>query len=131
MTLYDRRGQLSQGQKKAMRRFDNDALKLPPNPEEWKAKEVGIGHGALSVFHQSGIVETVGRYNTENGDARHLWRTKPGMVEWVDDNIAVLPRTPCGCSTGFRTISAGETYSCTNDDCDIRFDRETAEELVT
>jgi hypothetical protein len=101
------------------------ALKLPPASDgAWLRADIGIEQSALSAFHQAGAIEAVG----SDGN-RNRWQTKQGVAEWVEDKIAGRTTTPCGCSTGIRTIEPG-TYTCRNDDCDETFGRETAEEVV-
>jgi hypothetical protein len=101
------------------------ALALPDSSETWFRSDIEIGHGALSTFSRTEIIEAVGSDNS-----RTEWQTAQGVAEWVEDHLAGRTYTPCGCSTGIRTVEAGETYTCRDDECACRFGRETAEEVV-
>jgi hypothetical protein len=59
----------------------------------------------------------------------HLWGTAANCYRWVEENIEST-LTPCGNATGVRCVESGETYTCTDESCDCRFDRETAAEVI-
>jgi hypothetical protein len=101
------------------------ALDLPAADDgAWYRADIGLDHSDLAAFNRAGVIETVG------GDGnRNEWQTKQGVTEWVDDHIAGRTYTPCGCTTGIRTVEPG-TYTCRNDDCEETFGREAAEEVV-
>lgn len=102
----------------------DDAAKLPEHGETWLGKEVGLDGGAIRLFSQVGVIQKRG---CEEDEAfAHYWETKQGVREWLDSRIENRDTTPCGHSTGIRTIEPG-TYTCTCEDCDCRMDRETAE----
>jgi hypothetical protein len=113
-------------QSPALNSYPEAALQLPPAGETWTRDDIDVPRGALKRFSQAGVIEKAGR----DDHNRYRWRTVVGVVEWVEDHIAGRSYTPCGCSTGIRTLEAGETYSCTNDDCDETFGRETAMEVM-
>ena len=60
----------------------------------------------------------------------YTWTTPEHVHEWIAERIDEPTTTPCGNSTGVRCVESGETYTCTDDDCDCRFDRATAEEVL-
>ena len=60
----------------------------------------------------------------------HTWTTPEHVHEWIVANIDDPTTTPCGCSTGVRCVESGTTYTCLDDDCGCRFDRETALEVL-
>lgn len=122
-----RTGGLSHVQASALRRRFEDAVKLPPHGEEWLGKEVGIGGGAIRLFSQVGVIQKCG-YEDDDTYA-HYWETKQGVRDWLESRIENRDTTPCGHATGIRTIEAGTTFTCTDDSCDCRMDRETAEAI--
>lgn len=122
----NRLGGLSQTQAAALRRFMDDAKKLPDASEEWLRVDHDISRGALNSFHQTGIIKKL--HVDEEELTRHYWRTKQGVHAWLEKRLENRTSTPCENATGFRTIEPG-TYTCTDDDCDCRMDRDTVEEV--
>ena len=76
-------------------------------------------------FRSAGILEKRGR----DDEGRRLWGVPPRVDRWIAENVDTTT-TPCANATGFRCVEAGETYTCTENDCDCRFGRETALEVV-
>ena len=111
------------------------ALSLPDPDEDvsFEALISEIGRSAAFRLQALEIIEKV-RFvgDDEAFDHKgHLWRTSPAAGRWIDCVISEdVVTTPCGCSTGVRNLGDGETYTCTEDDCDCRFGRETALEVV-
>ena len=103
------------------------ALRLP-DPSEPRPQAALYECLSTSEFYQfrsAGILEKRGR----DDEDRRLWGVPPRVDRWIRNNVDT-ETTPCGCSTGFRCVEAGETYTCTDDECDCRFDRETALEVT-
>lgn len=112
----------------AVKRYPVVARKLPPFPEEWHANELNIPQAAIHVFAKNGVIN---KQATErvNGNTRCVWQTRDGLQAWVDRHLADDDgTTPCG-RTGVRNLGSGE-YTCSHDECDCRFGREVAEEVV-
>ena len=122
-----RKGGLSQIQASALQRRMNDAAKLPPHGETWIGNEVGVDAGAIRLFSQVGIIQKRG-YADEEAYA-HYWETKQGVHEWLEKRLENRDTTPCGHSTGIRTIEPG-TYTCTYEDCDCRMSRDEAKQVI-
>lgn len=111
-----------------LRRFRFEALKLPPAGDKWLRIDTEIDHAALVAFHKSGVVEKLHR--CDDNPTRAYWETAQGVYEYAQDRFGDLDTTPCGHATGVRTLEAGETYTCTDESCDCRMNRETALEVV-
>ena len=79
----------------------------------------------FNLFREVGVVAKRGH----DADGRQLWGVPPQIHRWIAKNVDI-ETTPCGCSTGVRCVESGETYTCTDDECDCRFGRETALEVV-
>lgn len=107
-----------------------DAFRLPEPSETFRyntmANELAGGMSLVKKFSEHAVIERAERVETGDG---FYWRTNPDMYRWLVDRKTPPETTPCGCSTGTRTLTAGETYTCTNPECDIRFDYETALEV--
>lgn len=60
----------------------------------------------------------------------HVWQVKRGVEELVEQYAASASLCPCG-HAGVRNVRGEDNpgFSCQNDDCDIRFDIETAREV--
>jgi hypothetical protein len=110
-----------------------DAARLPDADEAVTHATLRerIGHATLSKFNAAGVV-TKARSLADDPEYEsdgHLWTVPAGVAAWIEQNVDST-MTPCGCSTGIRTVTAGETYTCRNDECNETFDRETALEVV-
>lgn len=122
----NRLGGLSQTQAAALRRYMDDAKKLPEPSEEWLRINHDIGKGALNAFHQTGVITKL--HVDEEQWTRYYWRTKQGVREWLEQRLENRTSTPCDNATGFHTIEPG-VYTCTDSECDCRMDRETVKEV--
>lgn len=111
-----------------LHRYRFEALKLPPAEKRWLRIEIGLSHAALVAFHKAGVVEKL--YRDETTPSRAYWQTAQGVHGYAQNRFGDLDTTPCGNATGVRTLEAGETYTCTDDACSCRMDRETAEAVV-
>ena len=69
------------------------------------------------------------RYDPRYAGRGHLWGADANCYAWVEDNIDV-ELTPCGNAAGVRNLRDEAGYTCTDESCDCRFDRETAKEVV-
>lgn len=74
------------------------------------------------------------RVRLDNGTRSDAWRwtLTQGAAEWI---AAHVPEPAGGCpvaecyASGIRNLGGGR-YTCSNDDCDSRFDRSTAAEVL-
>jgi len=125
---------LNRTQREAIRRHPTDADRLPQHPETWTCHDVNVSRQALATFSRHGLINSVGMLSREEhpgGSSRiHRWQTTPDIAEFIDQYHHDNTLTPCGCSTGFRTLTSGETYTCRNTECTRTFDRETAEAVA-
>ena len=125
---------LTRGQRQQLRRFPEAARRLPAHPDTWAHYELQLGQSALLAFSRPGIIRSVGTTDPADhpgGRKRTTeWQTAPGVAAFVADKIDARTRTPCGHSTGVRTVRSGAIYTCTDDDCDVRFSRRVAEAVV-
>lgn len=117
---------LTHTQANAVRKYLDDAKKLPEHGEEWLRIEIGLSKGALNAFSRAGIIKPQDR--DEENPSRRYWMTADGIGEWVDFHYRKQDHTPCENATGFHTIEPG-VYTCTDPDCDCRMDRETVKEV--
>ena len=111
----------------AIRRYPNEAKKLPSPLETWTRSEIGIDEGALVTFSLAGVVEKAGRASTTH--EIHYWRTADGVREWVEEYHANRETTPCGYATGIVNLGDDE-YTCSYEDCDCRMTRAEAREVI-
>jgi len=83
-------------------------------------------HGKLR--NHSGV-RKVGEQPEDCGDGYvGVWKVTEAVDNWIDQHVPKPSLTPCG-HTG--VVNLGEEgYTCQNDDCDERFDRETALEVL-
>ena len=108
------------------------AIRLPPHGQRWRAGDIeGLDPRSVISLHRSGVVNCVER----NYGCVNVWETAPGVYGWVTKHFARRPTCPgtedTRClETGVRCISAGETYSCTDPDCEATFGPETAKRLM-
>ena len=103
------------------------ALRLPA-PTDSLPQAALYEYLSASEFYQfrsAGILEKRGR----DDEDRRLWGVPPRVNRWIRENVDT-ETTPCANATGFRCVEAGETYTCTDDGCGCRFDRETALEVT-
>lgn len=107
------------------------ALALPAPDAEWTVRDVPeIDHTVTNRLHKNGAIERVGRTRqTNDRTTATIWQTDAATHAWVHEHIERTHETPCG-NSGVRCIDPGETFSCTDDDCDCRFGRETALEVM-
>jgi len=125
---------LTSTQKRQLRRYPRVARRLPPHPETFGHYQIDLPQDALMAFSRVGIIRergTVAPADHPGGRKRATkWQAAPGVAAFVAANIDPRTWTPCGHSTGVRTIRSGTVYTCTDDDCDVRFSRQVAEAVV-
>jgi hypothetical protein len=121
---------LNSTQRRTVRRYLGHATSLPPHPQTWACYDVELPQRVISSFSRHGVIHSQGKIPAEEhpggSGAVHRWQTAPDITAYVDRYIAGRTLTPCGCSTGIRTITSGETYTCRNTDCTRTFNRATA-----
>ena len=111
---------------RALQAYQLEAEKLPPHGYKWRSCQIRLSTAAVKRFARAGVIQKVGKGNPKKN--RAIWMTTPGVYEWVQDTIAGADRTPCQNATGIRNLGDGE-YTCLDEDCDCRMDRETVEEV--
>jgi hypothetical protein len=121
--------QLSRGAPTTLRANRAAAEALPAPEREWYRAEVpDVLAATLTTFQRARIVTIVRSEWNPSRTRTHVYRTVPAAYEYVqslDD-----PGTPCS-HTGVRCIDAeAGVYTCCRDDCDTRFDRERAREVM-
>ena len=100
-------------------------LPAPTEPQPRRVLYERTSCSQFNVFREAGILEKRGR----DDEGRRLWGVPPRVDRWIAENIDI-ETTPCANATGVRCVEAGELFTCTDDECDCRFDRETAAEVV-
>lgn len=103
------------------------ALRLPA-PTEPQPRTVlyeRLSCADFQRFRTNGILEKRGR----DADGRQLWGVPPRVDRWIRENVDTQT-TPCGNATGFRNLRDEAGFTCTDEACDCRFDRETALEVT-
>jgi hypothetical protein len=103
---------------------------LPAPDKEWyRAEMPDVLAERLTTFRRNCIVTVVRVEATTNRTRSNVYRTVPAAYEYVqslDD-----PGTPCS-HTGIRCLDADAgIYTCCRDDCETRFGRERAREVVS
>jgi hypothetical protein len=128
---------LSHHQQQGLRARRESALALPAPGDDWALADVAVDHADLLVLKQCGAVRQAGVETVPVGDGsdtspHYRWETVPELYAWIRDNLTSESECPApGChSTGVRNPRGTEGYTCRNDECDVTFDRETAEELL-
>jgi len=94
--------------------------------EGYDVRVLDIGQARFSRLSRH-ILEKVAQPTIKSA---HVWRVNDGVEEMVDRFVAHASLCPCG-HAGVRNVRGEDDpgFSCSNDDCDIRFDRETAREV--
>jgi len=110
------------------------AFGLPAAGEPWRARHVSFGEGELKLLRDAGMIERGPRQrygHSQSGRTYYVWFTKQDVAQ----KIATLdepPTCPEGrYATGIQCLEAGETYTCPADDCECRFGRDRAEEILS
>lgn len=102
------------------------ALALPhPEEKQWAAKDIDadVDGPTLRRLGEWGVLKRVGR----DVDGRCLWRTRWGAAAWIEHNVEVGDRFPCG-HHGLRNIPDGG-FTCLVEDCDREFPERVAREV--
>lgn len=109
------------------------AFKLPEPDDGIRLEELRdrIGHALVYRFREWDIIQRGDPLGDDDEYEGHWWYTNRTAYAYLHENYDEPTLTPCGCSNGVRCVTAGEVYTCQNDNCDETFGRETAEEVVT
>jgi len=120
---------LARGADQILRARRSVARKLPHPDHEWQVSEVPDEIAShVYKFHGAGIVHCVEKRNVA-GTASNVWQTDRRAWEYVNDVISETTTAgPCE-HGGIRNLGDGE-FTCTNDECDVRFGRDVALERV-
>ena len=104
------------------------ALRLP-HPRcryPWGTLKYILSRDQRRKFKANDILKPTGETGS-NGTP--LWRTDPAVYRWIQRNLD--PQTTCPRGRGLGITNLGDgIYTCTNDDCPCRFDRERAREVL-
>lgn len=101
---------------------------LPHPSETWTRQDVpSILAEALPKLQANHVIEVAEHHGAETRQV-HTWRTKPEAYRYAQENIEPPTRTPCG-HTGVRNLGEG-VFTCRREDCDYRFDRDAAREVL-
>jgi hypothetical protein len=126
---------LTRTQKRQIQRYPREARRLPAHPQTFGHYEVGLPQDALAAFSRVDVIRskgTVAPADHPNGRKRATkWQAAPGVAAFVAEKIDPQTWTPCGHSTGVRTVRSGTVYTCTDNDCEVRFSRRVAEAVIT
>ena len=130
--LSSYRETLDCGQGTLLRANPDIAAALYRTDDPWFSCEVELDHGSLMRLKHAGIVTHDGSWH-ENPEGRiaRRWTTTDGVRAWIDDHVGHLgscPRPDCD-AAGISNLGDGR-YTCSDDGCDSRFGRETAEEVL-
>jgi len=120
---------LARGADQILRARRSVARKLPHPEHKWEVSEVPDEIAShVYKFSQAGIVHCVRRKSVD-GSTSTIWTTDKRAYEYVN-NVISDPTTAGPCEHGgIRNLGDGE-FTCTNDECDVRFGREIALERV-
>lgn len=125
---------LTSTQKRQLKRYPRVARRLPAHPETFGHYQIDLPQDALVTFSRVGVIRERGTIAPEahpGGRTRATkWQTAPGVAAFVERHIDPRTWTPCGHSTGVRCVRTGTVYTCTDDDCEVRFSRRVAEAVV-
>jgi hypothetical protein len=126
---FDGRQRLARGAHTALRARRTAAEALPEPDEEWRRSEVSDALAdSLNLFEGNGIVEIVRTEFHQDTGSINVYRTTQIAAAYVD-SLDDIPG-PCP-HTGVRCVDADAgVYTCLDEDCDVRFDRETAREVM-
>lgn len=126
---------LTRTQKRQLRRYPGVARRLPAHPETFGYFQIDLPQDALAAFSRADVIRergTVAPADHPGGRKRATaWQAAPGVAAFVAANIDSRTWTPCGHSTGVRCVRTSTVYTCTDDDCDVRFSRQVAEAVIT
>ena len=117
------------------------ARALPASDVRWYGAERDLGRDdvepapaavrpMIMKLLQNDVVLVVDRATVPKkpGDVANIYRTRPGVDEWVSENVAEPTTGPCG-HPGVRNLGGGR-YTCRLDRCDATFGREAAKAVL-
>jgi hypothetical protein len=114
-----------------MNKYAAFQLPAPDNGVRISCLEDRIGHQLVYRFRSAGIVVPVGDIGDEHPDSDgQYWAMSADSHAYLHENYDEPTGTPCGCSSGFRTVTAGEEYTCQNENCTETFGPDTAREVI-
>jgi hypothetical protein len=105
------------------------ALALPDPEQEWRAGDVPdrVSKTLRALCEKGAIVRIRQEQYSDCQSKLGVYRTVERVDRWITEHIPVLP----GCQHGgVRCVESGTTYTCSEPDCDERFNRETARERM-
>lgn len=101
---------------------------LPAPDESWTKDDVPeLVAENRRKMESFGIIEVVEKRRFRPDD-QHLYRTKEGVFQHIQEHIDQPNTLPCG-HTGVSNIPGG-AYGCRVPDCDAEYDRETVEGVL-
>jgi hypothetical protein len=130
--MTDSREQLSVTVVNLLRMHKLAAFSLPAPEERERLGAIRecIGDSTVAQFQVDGILVQRERLGPEYVTDGHWWSMEERAYEYLHENYERPTTTPCGCSNGIQTITAGEEYTCRNDACSETFGPDTAREVI-
>lgn len=97
--------------------------------------ELDIDRAAFAKLYAIGVIQHASERPISDPDVdgsySWLWELADGVAEWIEHNVDLRGECPAAdCeSRGVSNLGDGE-FTCTNDDCDSRFDEATARAVI-
>jgi hypothetical protein len=126
------RDQLSATVVNLLRMHKHAAFSLPAPEERERLGTIRdrIGHSTVAQFQFDGILVQRERLGTEYVTDGHWWSMEERAHAYLHENYERPTATPCGCTNGIQTVTAGEEYTCQNENCTETFGPDTAREVI-
>ena len=104
-------------------------------PEPFRLSQTDLSQAELRRLQEAGVVEVEGRClnnpDVPSNSTCYEWCIVDGIIEWIDTTWDFSPSRSCPeCDAiGIQNLGDGR-YTCSSDDCDSNFGRETAREVL-
>ncbi|MFB6071707.1 MAG: hypothetical protein ABEJ88_01930 [Halobacterium sp.] len=125
MSVDPRANAVPNGARSVLRGNPDATARLPSPAEEFRLADLPSEvRRVFKRFREHGVVECVDR----PADGPNRYRTDPGAYEVAREIRSDRSTLPCG-HGGMQNLR-GDGYTCGNDACDARFDRETVADVL-
>lgn len=122
-------GSTVNGEAQFLRSHRRVAHQLPPPSETWARVDAPpIVADRISKLLSNHVIEIEEHHGADTDHDAHLYRTRASAYRYVQEHLDEPTLTPCG-HTGVRNLGGGE-YTCQDAECDARFDRAAAREVL-